>query len=90
MERGGSVCAGQIRYFCLSQPLSVPGILRHLCKVAQHSVAKLHPSNLCLVTFICVSFLKVPLKVEGPSREMIVEMPLHSVGGRETDTGRGW
>lgn len=76
----------------LFQPLSVPGILRHLCctKFAQHSVAKLHPCNLCFVTFICMSFLKVPLKVEGPSREMIVETPLHSVGGRETDTGRGW
>lgn len=42
----------------------------------QQLVGRLHQSKLCIVTFICTSFLKVPLKVNGPSREMIVEMVL--------------
>lgn len=61
-------------------------------KVAQQLVAKLHHSNLCVVTFTCTSFLKVPLTVKGPSREMIVDMVLVKLSAWEEKrliAGRG-
>lgn len=60
-------------------------ILRDLPQVAQQLVAELHISNLCFVTFICTSFLKVPFRVEGPRREIIVEMVLAKASGWEEE-----
>lgn len=81
-----------ICYSWLWQPLSVSETLRDLQKVAQQLVAKLHHSNLCVVTFICTSFLKVPLTVKGPSREMIVDTVLVKLSAWEEKrliAGRG-
>lgn len=84
--------AGVVIPVCDRPPLSVSATPRDSRKVAPQLLAKPHQSNLCVVTFICASFLKVPLTVKGPSREMIVDTVLVKLSAWEEKrliAGRG-